>query len=171
MVNGTFQPCAKGHEGALCSYCQSGYAMVTGACELCEGGSTASRLIGVCVGFVVFLGVLLWYLYKLNKTEQEADEARHREEEVAGGRIRTARLSAHVGIDKARALKPAFKSVYQYVQVERASHQARRVRKKGAETPRTKFSPHRSRASERRSEHPEHRFSQRASEKRSERPE
>jgi hypothetical protein len=95
--------------------------MVTGACELCEGGSTASRLIGACAGFVVFLGVLLWYLYKLNKTEQEADEARHREEEVAGGRIRTARLSAHVGIDKARALKPAFKSVYQYVQVERAS--------------------------------------------------
>ncbi|GMI21586.1 hypothetical protein TeGR_g2014, partial [Tetraparma gracilis] len=73
MVNGTFQPCAKGHEGALCSYCQSGYAMVTGACELCEGGSTASRLIGAYVQIVAMLNFSLDL--KFPKTFEDTTEA------------------------------------------------------------------------------------------------
>ena len=117
VVNGTFQACAEGHEGALCSYCKSGYAMVTGACELCEGGSTAGRLIGACVGFVVLSGVVAWCLNRRWQKKEKEDEERHEEEEADGAQIRSAQSSAKLKFDKARALKPAFKSVYQYVQI------------------------------------------------------
>ena len=47
-VNET-EACLEGHRGPLCELCEGGYAPVQGSCVECEGGGSATALVGVIV--------------------------------------------------------------------------------------------------------------------------
>jgi hypothetical protein len=89
-VNETFNPCADGHTGALCSLCESGFALVSGSCQVCDDGTSLSALIGIIALCVVpFVAAFLAYkmLWKRTEAAEAGDEegGREEEEEEEGG--------------------------------------------------------------------------------------
>ena len=82
-VNGTYDPCAAGHYGAMCSLCDEGYSKVSGKCQVCEGGTSVGGLVGVVVLCFALVAVAVTVYNKLWKRTEEAEEAEQEEEVMA----------------------------------------------------------------------------------------
>ena len=98
VVNGSYSACADGHVGALCIYCEDGFALVSGDCQQCEKGSSIGVLIRYIALFFAIVAVVAKGYCGAPTPQCRADDGLG-EQEVRG---RGVRAGAHADVDEGR---------------------------------------------------------------------